>query len=527
VLQKQTEIMKETSAVPRSVWLSIALWGIFFGTTVLLQFLAGSYHSEFSGYPDESAHYVTSLMFRDFIAGLDYSEPVKFATDYYAHYPKVAIGHWPPFFYTVEGIWMLLFSTSRTSVMLGLAMFTTFLAWLTYTFIKRRFGWKAGALAGLLLICLPLVQRYSDEVMSETLLTIVSFAAALYFGRYIETQRWQDSALFGLFASLAILTKGSGWDLALIPPVALLLTRQFKLLARWTFWLPAVIVVVLCAPWQWMTMGLANQGWNGGDHPTLGYTTHALKGYAPVFVNLLGWGLTPLVLVGLAITIVVPYFKKNVEPAWAATFALIPAAWIFHSVVPVGVEDRKMIIAVPAMIALLFAGGFWVARRFQWNPAIVAAAAILIFALQQFSLVSEVHYGYIEAARYISGRKDLQNARILISSERDGEGMLTSELAMADPVRTGHKIFRGTKVLSKTDWDGNVFACLYQTPDALMQYLQQDQIGIVVSDTLPPFSPFQHQKVLLEAIRKYPDHLKLIASFRGEMTGSVNIYSVN
>jgi hypothetical protein len=508
-------------------WREIALALAFFGATISLQILSGAYHAEFSGYPDESAHYVTGLMFRDFVAGLHYTEPIKFAKDYYAHYPKVAIGHWPPFFYMVGGLWMLLFSPSRTSVMLGLASLTTLLAWLTYTFVKRRFGSRAGALAGLLLICLPLVQRYSDEVMSETLLTIASFAAALYFARFIETQRWQDSALFGLFASLAILTKGSGWDLAVVPPVALFLTRRFRLLANWTFWLPALIVVVLCAPWQWMTMSLARQGWDGGDQPTFSYTIHALLGYGPVFVNLLGWGLMPLVLVGICVAIVIPYFKRNVEPAWAATFALIPAAWIFHSIVPVGVEDRKMIIAVPATIALLFAGGFWLARRFRWRPAVIAGIAMLVFAFQDFSLISETHYGYIEAAHYISGRQDLQNTKILISSERDGEGMLTSELAMASKKRPGYQIIRGTKVLSHTDWDGNVFACLYQTPEALLEYLHNTQIDIVVSDTLPPVSPFQHQRVLAETIAKYPDRLKLITSFKGETQGAISVYRVD
>jgi hypothetical protein len=508
-------------------WRGISVALVFFGATVSLQVLSGAYHSEFSGYPDESAHYVTSLMFRDYIAGLHYTEPIKFATDYYQHYPKVAIGHWPPLFYMVGGLWMLLFSPARASILLCLALLTTLLAWMTYTFVKKRFGWSAGVLAGLLLICLPLVQRYSDEVMSETLLTIVSFASALYFARYIETLRWQDSAFFGLFASLAILTKGSGWDLALIPPVTLFLTRRFGLLAKWSFWLPAVIVVALCAPWQWITIGMAHQGWDGGDHPTLGYTTHALAGYGPVFVNLLGWGLVPLVLIGIAVAIVMPYFEKKIEPAWAAVFALIPASWIFHSIVPVGVEDRKMIVAVPAAIALLFAGGVWSAKRLRWNPAIVAIAAILVFAVQEFSLISEVHYGYIEAARYISGSRDLENTKILISSERDGEGMLTSELAMAAKNRPEYRILRATKVLSKTDWDGNVFACLYQTPDALLEYLHKAHIDLVVSDTLPPFSPFQHQRVLAETIARYPDRLKLLASFKGETQGAVSVYRVN
>ncbi len=226
-----------------------------------------------------------------------------------------------------------------------------------------------------MLVCLPIVQFYSDEVMAESLLAIVSLLAAVNFARYLETERWQDSAMFGVFASLAILTKGNGWDLAFVPPIALILTRRYKLLASWRFWLSALIVAILCMPWQLLTMGLVQRGWDGGDEPSLAYTFSALREFLPM-ADLVGWGTAPLVLLGIAVTIVIPYFKKNVDPEWATMFALIPAAWIFHSIVPAGVESRKLIIAVPAMILFLFAGGFWLARRFNRNPAWMSLQAL-------------------------------------------------------------------------------------------------------------------------------------------------------
>jgi hypothetical protein len=507
------------------LWRGLVLLLVFFGTTVSLQYLSGSYRAEFAGYPDESAHYVTSLMVRDFIAGLDYTEPMKFAHDYYSYYPKVAFGHWPPLFYALAGPWMLIFSTSRTSILLFMALLTTALAWLTFATVQRRYGWAAGALAGLLLVCLPVVQLYADEVMAESLLGLVSVAAAIYFARYMETQRWQDSARFGVFASLAILTKGNGWDLALVPPIALILTRRFSLMARSTFWLAALIVGSICAPWQFLTMDMAQTGWGGGDRPSVDYTVTALRDFVPRFISLVGWGLLPLILLGIAVTVVIPYFKSNVEPEWATMFALIPAAWIFHSIVPAGVEDRKLIIAVPALILFLFAGGFWLASRFRWNPVWVAVAAAVVFAFQQFTIPSETHFGYSEAARFILHRPDLQTARILVSSERDGEGMLVSEMAMAEK-RPGHQIIRATKVLCKTDWAGHVFVSYYKTPEEVLKYLHNAGIGLVVSDTFPPVSSFEYQRVLNAAVAKYPGQLQRIASFKGDIQGLVNVYQV-
>ena len=88
---------------------------------VALQWSAGAYRSEFGAHPDESAHYVTGLMVRQYVAGRAPQPPFAFARAYYEHYPKVAIGHWPPAFYLLQTGWTLLFSASRISVLLLMA----------------------------------------------------------------------------------------------------------------------------------------------------------------------------------------------------------------------------------------------------------------------------------------------------------------------------------------------------------------------------------------------------------------------
>lgn len=51
---------------------SVAVFAALLGLVVTLQVLGGVYASGFGGYPDEPAHLVTSLMVRDFLAGLDF-----------------------------------------------------------------------------------------------------------------------------------------------------------------------------------------------------------------------------------------------------------------------------------------------------------------------------------------------------------------------------------------------------------------------------------------------------------------------
>ncbi len=223
------------------------VFALLLAVVLILQAASGAYHSEFNGYPDESAHYVTSLMVRQYITAPHPGAPVPFAQDYYAHYPKVAFGHWPPLLYVVQAVWMSLFSPARASLLLELALTTTLLAYSVFSqarrwFTRRSYRMAASVFAGLLIVCIPLIQTYTDEEMSETLLALMCFWSAIYFTRYLDSGRWQDNCLFGVFFALAVLTKGSGWLLTLLPAIALLLTRKLHLLLRPSFWLAALIV---------------------------------------------------------------------------------------------------------------------------------------------------------------------------------------------------------------------------------------------------------------------------------------------
>src|SRR5207237_9290681 len=140
------------------------------------------------------------------------------------------LGHWPPVFYTVEAAWMLIFPISRQSLLFLMALFTAAMAFTLYRMVEQEFGALLGVTAGLFLIVLPVIQAYSGMVMADTLVGLLSLWTVLSFARFIDRQGWQDAALFGLLASLTILTKGTGLALALVPPLALLFNRRWNLI---------------------------------------------------------------------------------------------------------------------------------------------------------------------------------------------------------------------------------------------------------------------------------------------------------
>ena len=75
-------------------------WAPLFGLAALVLAAAtGGLSASFLD-PDESAHYVNTLFLADWLrAGMP--SPMDFAQDYYAHFPKLSIGHWPPGWYAL------------------------------------------------------------------------------------------------------------------------------------------------------------------------------------------------------------------------------------------------------------------------------------------------------------------------------------------------------------------------------------------------------------------------------------------
>lgn len=74
------------------------------GALVLAQLRA--YQAGFSG-ADEPAHFLNGVFVSSYLHGHAGSNPMAYAVEYYLHYPKISIGHWPPAYYGLLGLLML------------------------------------------------------------------------------------------------------------------------------------------------------------------------------------------------------------------------------------------------------------------------------------------------------------------------------------------------------------------------------------------------------------------------------------
>ncbi|MEO5742092.1 MAG: glycosyltransferase family 39 protein, partial [Vicinamibacterales bacterium] len=323
---------------------------VFLAFAIALQMHGGAYHVDFSGNPDEPAHYVSGVMVRDYLAAFPWQAPMPFARDFYSHYPIVAIGHWPPMFYAVQAMWTLPFGVSRLSVVLLIAVLSGATATVVFASWRRRFGAAAAGALALALLSVPIVQEYGRMVMAEMLVALFTMLAVAAYSKYLHTEDWRDSLRFALAASAAILTKPNGLALALVPILAVIAARRVNLWQRFSYWLPAIVVVLVCAPWYVLTADLAREGWSASYEPSwllrepaVDNAWHLIRiAGAPVFV---------LALMGMAYELW-PGRREPVNPDSAVMAALLCSVWLFHSfIVPVR-DARHLIPAIPALIGL-------------------------------------------------------------------------------------------------------------------------------------------------------------------------------
>ena len=477
---------------------------------------AGEAHeSEFGAHPDEAAHYVTGLFVRDALVmvgryaadgfpGSPVQVGKEFADTYYAHYPKIGLGVWPPFFYLVQAAWTLPFSPARASLLLLLCVLAAVVATQLFRVLREEFGLVPAALGAALWLTLPLVRNGYGMVMAETLSASLMFGAVLAFGNFLDREKRGDALRFGLLAALAILTKGTGLARARAAPLALLFTRRFHLLRRPALWLAVLLVAVLAGPWTWATRHLGAGGWVQPS-PSWQFTAEAL----PYYVGKLGVGLGLVAALLFCLGAFVQ-FRATSGPRgrWAAAGAFVISVVIFQSLAPVGFEARHLIPVLPA--ALMFAVAGFAALTASWRRQSLAAGfGFLIVAGSVLPLEKKGCRGFEPLARSVlaaAGPTEIT----LVSSEARGEGMFIAEVAMRER-RPGHIIQRASKALASSTWSGGDYAPQFATDDALLAFLTGGKIRyLVLDDAIPEAKRCAHHDQLKRVIAGHEDRFSLL-----------------
>jgi hypothetical protein len=490
-----------------STWWLLVAFVLAFDIAFLFQRVTGAYESEFGAHPDEAAHYVTGLFVRDAVTTLPGCiaqksiVPLKaFGPDapggFYAHYPKVALGVWPPGFYAVQTAWTLPFGVSRTSVMLLMATLAASIALLIFRFVRREFGLVPAIVAGTLWLALPLARLHYSMVMGEILSTLCMFSAAILWGRYLDAFRARDAVYFALLASLAILTKGTGLALALMVIFSLLLSRKWSVLSMRYTWIAAAMVAIIAGPWTWYFRKAGTQvgGWadNSGGL-SVSFTLEAIPYYLRNLGLAVGIAVAAFSLIGM---IARSLDRGPNSGRWSSQTALVFAVFIFQCILPVGHEARHIISATPSIVVLAIEGiarvaslpGFR-ASESSGQPRRIAAFSLILAVLSvptiALTSVQKSCGGFVPIAEWLMSQP--KKSRVLVCSDSEGEGMFISEIAMRDK-RPGFSIERGSKSLvdpKGRTWEGAGLKPKFDDT-ALLEYLRSGKIEFIVLDSAVP-----------------------------------------
>ncbi len=439
----------------------------FAATVILLQAVSGTYAADFAAHPDEAGHFVTGVMVTDFLRHPTLA-PMHFAEQYYLHYPRVSLGHWPPLFYLVEGVWFALTGVSRASALVLQAIIGFLLLLGVYVLARSFLKFAAAFGAAALLALTPPFYASVTSIMADSATSVIALAAAGVFALYLQRPGILLSLGFGLGAALALLTKGTAGPLVFFPLLAVLISRRFPVLLRADFWLGAAPVLLLAGPWYAFSRHFPtpNQSAIRVLPPTASAappSPYRLEDWS--CWQEYGWTLVILAAVG---ALLIP--KRR--PAAAVVVALV-LAFVIAPLALVGLlEGRHLLPAAAA--ACVAAAGCWQRSTLVLVPSLACAL------WWRGPLVA--HGPAVFRPLVESGRLDTVT-RMLVAGNAFEEGGLIAAVAAREP-HPRRVILRSSRFLAVSDWNGNNYRLLAGNEAEVLRLLQANGVSLVILASL-------------------------------------------
>ena len=333
--------------------------------------LVGAWHWQNDGLwfqGDAPRHAATGLFFWDVLTTLP-ADPLGYALSYYARYPVLVLGAYPPLFHVLEGLGFGLFGASpyvARALVLACAALTGFyaLSW-GRRWIAPLAGW-----AGPCTVLLPGFMRYSNAVLLNVPAAALGLAALYHFQAWLDEGKARDRALFIGSTAAAVLTYYPG---AIVLPVAIawVLVSKNRARGRLLLLLSGLVGVVMIAIALTLPEYLARQ------MPSLERLTRTINWvfYSRQLTVMVGvpW----VVLAGGGV--LAGLLSRARRPVTVRLVVGLAAAFVCLALLP-ALDQRYTLLLAPLMVLTAFVG-IVTAVGAAGRYARVAAAAVLVALL--------------------------------------------------------------------------------------------------------------------------------------------------
>ena len=464
---------------------------------------AHSYYAGFSG-ADEPSHFLNGYFISSYLKTHFGANPLAFATDYYVHYPKISIGHWPPAYYGILGLLFLVVPASYAS-MFVLNVLMASLPAIGVAALLNRLNGRYLALAGVVAYMVtPLVAEGQIMFMVDQPLAACLLAATATWIAYAERQTWIRAIGFSALAALAVLIKGNGWVALFIPLYQIALTGTWRRLLSLRLLVAAVLGAILVVPWYLLTAKIAADGFN--YEAGFGYAMKALAANTVFLADNISWA-----GVALALYAAVAEFRaRQAAPLrWtivSGVISLVLATFTLQSIVPVDIVDRYVAPALPAVVVLAVLGAVRLlallpaAYGQRWRVPAVAALALLMV------------WGGVQHLLQRSPKADVGNLIVtnqlapgavpsvtVVDGSAGNEGAFIATMAVHDPKLQSY-VVRASKLFADSNFMGSKYALKYQDSASVVAELHRLGVRNIVLIRANHKSAFPHSEQLRQSL---------------------------
>jgi hypothetical protein len=491
---------------------------------------SNAYFAGFSG-ADEPSHFLNGYFISTYFKAHMGTNPLAYATDYYVHYPKISIGHWPPAYYGLLGLLFLIIPVSYPWLFSLNVLVASLPALGVAAFLGRLAGRRV-ALAGVVIYMVtPLVAEGQIMFMVDQPLAGCLLAATAIWIGYAKRQTWVRAISFAALAALAVLVKGNGWVAVLIPVFHMALTGRWRLLLSVKLGLAAMLGALAVVPWYLVTAKISADGFN--YQAGLPYAWHALSANIVFMANNISLPGVALALFG----VVAEWRARKLDAArWnvvAGLIALVLATLVLQSIVPVDIVDRYMAPALPAVVVLALVGAWrlWSLRLAAWPRAARIAAAMLVICmvvpgslhLAQRLPKSDVGAEAVAALIAPAGAPVVT----VVDGAAGYEGSVIAAAAVRDP-NLHNYMLRSSKVLAVSNFMGSSYTLQFAGNAGVLAELARLGVQNVVLVRARDLPSYPHSVQLLAALNLPGSgyHLRARIAHRGR-AGSTDIYQAD